>query len=270
MTSGPSSNNFNVGSTLGSGFGEEVELSIRMTDRAYRLIDEVIDPAGNSQPPQSRAEFLTTAVSSNSQEILMMVEGQKAIRDFAKDLSDDVTWINIKPESKYRLNTKIEPDQSVADSPQSISMYEETKDTIDQIVRCTDLGQSDVVRICIIKQLYTLTKDIGLENNNSDEAEASVKNQYMTKTKRKVIAERWLDIENKLQRVVDELIFDIHCEVLSEKFSELIKLESYSSDVRAITDHYKYDFKQSSGYGVMRNNQLGKEVIDELDSVVEG
>jgi len=199
----------------------------------------------------------------------MKVEGQKGIRDFAKDLSDDVDWININPDTKYKLDTKIEPDKNLTDSPQKVNISEETKEIVDQIVKCTDLARSDVVRLCTVNHLYTLVKDTTLEDKSIVDDEETLSDGMLTRTKRMVIAERWLDLENKLSNVVNELIFQIHTEVTSDKFEQITELEYYDRDIEVIIDHYEHDFKGSTGYSAMVNSELGAEVIDVLDSLVE-
>lgn len=269
MTPGSGYNDLNVGGNLGGGLGDDVEVSARFTDRTFRLIDDVINLSGDSPLPQTRTKFMEEAIYSHAPDILMKVEGQKGIRDFAKDLSDDIDWININPDTKYKLDTKIEPDKNLTDSPQKISISDETKKIVDQIVKCTDLARSDIIRFCTINHLYTLVKDTSLEDKMIVDDEETLSEGKLTRTKRMVIAERWLDLENKLSNVINELIFQIHTEVTSNKFKQITNLEYYDRDVEVIIDHYEHDFKGSTGYSVMANSELGVEVINVLDSLVE-
>jgi hypothetical protein len=245
---------------------ETYDVSAKFTDRTFRLIDTITNSLARTE---DRKGFIESAVGEHTVYILEQVEGQKSIRDFAKDLSADVKWINLQPDTKFRINTKLEPNQSLVSSPQRLTITQSERDFIKQIMKCTDLRRSDVIRLCAIREMAEVSK-------TANGSEFSVKGDpvvegLLTQTKRNAILERWLDLDNKLQKVIDELIFDLYGEITSPKFQQFSRLESHSTEIRAIIDHYEHDFKGSAGYRTMKEggpNGLGERVIGELDGLV--
>jgi hypothetical protein len=240
---------------------ETYDVSAKFTDRTFRLTDSITGSMGRTE---DRKGFIESAVGAHTDYILEQVEGQKSIRDFAKDLSADVKWINLQPDTKFRINTKFEPDKTLVSSPQRLTITQSEQDFIKQIVKCTDLRRSDVIRLCVIREMAQVTNGKAAEEDSGVEG-------LLTQTKRDAIQERWLDLDNKLQRVIDELIFDLYGEITSPKFQQFSRLKSHSTGIRAIIDHYEHDFKQSAGYQIMKEggpNGLGERVIEELDDLV--
>lgn len=222
---------------------ETTKIHFKVTDRMQRTIDEVVN---KSISYRSKKDFSNKAIRNHVPDVMGMLSGYKDLSYFIKYLNDDVTWINIQ-NPEVNVNTKLMSDKTLT-SQILTEIDQETNSILSKCSSVSSMAKSDIVRICLIKELYEVGDDI------------------LNKSKYRRVSDKWTLIKIKLRKsnmlLVEKLKFDLDGELIDSKIDMECELYNLSN----ISHHYQ-DFKGSNGYYKMKETDSGKEVIEVLERI---
>lgn len=224
---------------------QKERLHLKVTDRLHRTVDIVV---ASSRKYNTKKDFVEKSILNNYSYIMENLSGHKDLLYFIKFLNDDVMWIDIQ-NPDIKMNTKL-----MSDKPLSSQFAAEIPESADSILnKCSNIAstsKSDIVRICIIKELY-----------NSSQGHISESNY-------KRISDKWLTIQVKLHKanksLIDKLGYNINETTINTKLDEKVEY----ANIKAIADYY-LKFKNTKGYEIMKETKSGSDTIHMLEKVLE-
>lgn len=218
-------------------------LRLNIVDRMQRTIDKTVS---KSKKYNSKKEFTEIAINSHVSEILELLSGYKDLVYFAKNLDDDIEWLDIQV-SDSNINTKLIEDKNL-----SCQLYAELDENTEGILArassISSLTKSDIARACLLKELY--------ENSREILQEPSYRR----------VSKRWgavrVDIEMSNRVLIDNLKHFIDTDFVKKN----IEQEDQMHNLRDITHHYQ-EFKGTKGYETMTEYESGQKVIEILERI---
>lgn len=224
---------------------QKERLNLKVTDRLQRTIDGVV---GFSTKYKNKKDFVEQSILNNSSYIMEKLSGHKDLVYFIKFLNDDVVWIDIQ-NPDIKINTKLIGDKSLT-SQLTADIPEKADSILNKCSSIASTSKSDIVRICIIKELY----------DNSEE--------HLPETNYKRVSDKWLTIQVKLEKanksLIDKLGYNINENIVDTRLDKRVEY----ANIKAIADYYQ-NFKHTKGYEVMKETKSGSDTIDILERVLE-
>jgi hypothetical protein len=219
------------------------DTTVRMTDRLSIAVDEI----SSTEKYSSKKTFVQSALSENVFSVHSKIEGYKPLKHFTVRLNSDVTWFNLDVKDTG-LTAKLDISSKLT-SAVRFSINDSIQSIINSIVSSSDLSQSSVIRICIIKHCYNCKNEL----NSATQME---------------ITDRWFSIKNKLTNMVERLIVNLHFELQSERIMMKTDCGYENRNIHHIECHYK-QLRESKAYDVIKQTHHGKKVINTLKNTIK-
>lgn len=224
---------------------------IRTTKLTKKLAKKIKSKNGH----ESYSTLIDTAVKSNLEYIHSPVSGYEDLRELL-DYLRKVDSIHIDT-NETAIQTRLIDDDLTKRINFRPSFNE--GDQFDDINDAIELSFSEIVRLCLIAELYRESKNTRLLDSPED----------------RILRSSWLRIQKEIELTLPRLINEmyLHLVIAQEYTKECLLQDSLKSDY--LREHYVNSFQDSEGYRqlVESENGRGPEVVraleDLLDTVAE-
>jgi len=221
---------------------EANEISLRITDKMQRIIEQLIDTG----MCRTKSEFIAKSIKESIREIYSTLKGQKNIRDFMKELNSDIEWVNMKmPEQSIQPRLEVSANLSC---PYRTELSDEDNEILKRCCRCSDFSKSALIRVCAIKKSYDMR-------------------HMLSDVKRIKLEDRWNDIDRKLEIMNTMLIDRIYYYFFKKDYIQnKVEDDMEVKNVYYLKEHYK-EFKDTSGYNSLKDTKRGEKIIEVLEAI---
>jgi hypothetical protein len=243
---------------------DEIEVSVRFTDRTMQTVNSLVEK--NSQFSSKRT-FLSYAVSCNIGYLQSQIEGQKSIRQFASYVNQDIDWVEIDI-GDFRINTKLIQTGNLRESPTKLDLNEKTEKLLRQVSSYSNLSRSQVVRLCVIRALYDVYGDFYSDVQAGKELRDYENVSDLNSGNIRLVEQRWMDLRKKIQNELPAVTFKLYQELCDDSIIEYARRKSEMTVTLQLMNHYE-EFQGSTGYNKLQETEHGREIIDQLETVVD-
>lgn len=221
--------------------------TVRLEPTKKDYIEEIHE---NYEGYNSTKHFAEQSVANNSRYIETQVKGADDLRRLIKALCR-VDGISTElPERTF--NTKLR-DENLSSSTK-IEISSQYLNSIDKIIRSTELTKGGVIRVCIIRELYHLSSLEGLlhEPRQSD------------------IQSTWKGIEEDVEVLFSSLLSRLETKLITHFGSTRQKVADDPKAGKELVAHYENYFRDSVGYERLQESERGRDVLSGLEALTHG
>jgi len=218
---------------------------VRVTRRGHRLIKEAKNSwyrVGTIQ------DFTKNAVVDNLGYFQRKLRGTDDIRELCEYLSD-INGIELElPE----YNPTARAFQENLDRRVLVELDAEDEERLSSIRDCSELERSEIIRLCLMKQLYELVQDEDIFEYPKDET----------------IEDAWLPAKKSIDLTYPRLAHELYLQVVKSKEFLYKRIERDQHSGRRLYGFYENHFCHTAGYDLLKDDELGIETLQALESVL--
>jgi hypothetical protein len=219
---------------------------VRVTKRGHRLIKEAKHSWRRVGTIQG---FVKNAVTDNLGYFQRKLRGTDDIRELCEYLSE-IDGVELElPE--YNPTARVV--QQNFERRVLVELDAEDEKKLSDIRDCTELERSNIIRLCLVKQLYELVQ----------------KEDFFEYPKDETIEDAWLPAKKAIDSMLPRLIYELHLQVIKSEDFLYSRIERDQHSGRRLHGFYENHFCHTVGYDQLKKDNLGAETLDCLESILE-
>lgn len=226
--------------------GSSEQESVRVTKRGHRFVKDAKTQCKQVGTIQG---FVERAVSKHAPYIQHSLRGTADIRALCERLSE-IDGIEL-----YLPEHSLDPRLVSEDLERRVlvELAKEEQEAITDIQNCTELDRSKIIRLCILRHLYVLT----------------IEEELFEYPRTDTIEDAWLPAKKAIEATFPRLVHELHLQIVEQREFLQTRIERDANSGKRFRGHYENYFRHTTGYDRMTDDELGAEVIDYLEEMVD-